>query len=108
MQLGLLLDLALPSAEDRLVRFPWQPQEYARTCAECGYTWRVPRSAARRRIRSISMFSVAPRGRTVDRAELAREIESISAANQPAGVFRQCPKCGADHFTQNAVRGKVR
>jgi hypothetical protein len=53
------------------------------------------------------MISVASRT-TIDRAELAREIESISAANQPAAAARECPKCGADHFTQNAVRGKVR
>jgi hypothetical protein len=53
------------------------------------------------------MFSVAPGGRTIDRAELTREIRSISVENQPAGTFRQCPRCGADHFTQHALRGKV-
>jgi hypothetical protein len=36
----------------------------------------------------------------VDRAELDREITSIGAANQQAAAFRQCPRCGADHFTQ--------
>jgi hypothetical protein len=87
------------------MRFPWQSQEYARTCAECGYIWRVPRWAARRHVRSISMISVATRT-TIDRGELAREIESASAANQGAGTFQCCPKCGADHFTQHALRGK--
>ena len=87
------------------MRFPWQAREYARTCIDCGHTWRVPRLAARRRIGSISMISVATRS-TVDRAELEREVESASAANQPATVARICPKCGADHFTQKAVRGK--
>jgi len=53
------------------------------------------------------MFSVTPRGTGVDRDELTREIESISAENQRVGTFRQCPKCGADHFTQHAVRGKA-
>jgi hypothetical protein len=51
------------------------------------------------------MISVATR-RTIDRGELAREIESASAANQSAGTFQRCPKCGADHFTQRAWRGK--
>ena len=86
-----------------VVRWPGQPREYLRTYAECGYEWRVPRSAARRRIRSISMISVAPRGQTVDRAELNREITSISAANQPADTFRHCPKCGATQFAQRSV-----
>jgi len=86
------------------VRLPWQAKEYTRTCVVCGYTWQVPASTARRRRRMISAFSVAPGGKTIDRAELAREVESISAANQPAEAFRHCPKCGADHFTQRAVR----
>jgi DNA-directed RNA polymerase subunit M/transcription elongation factor TFIIS len=88
------------------MRFPWQPRAYERTCVECGYTWRVPRSAARRRVGSISAFSVAPAGSSVDRAELAREIKSISAENQPAETQRHCPECGADHFTQRPLRGK--
>ena len=49
------------------------------------------------------MISVAPRGQTVDRAELNREITSISAANQPADTFRHCPKCGATQFAQRSV-----
>jgi hypothetical protein len=61
------------------MRLPGQVREDVRTCIECGYAWRVPRSAARRRIRPIFMFSVAPRGQTVDRAELGREVGAISA-----------------------------
>jgi DNA-directed RNA polymerase subunit M/transcription elongation factor TFIIS len=87
------------------MRFPWQPRVYARACAECGYTWRVPRWAAQRRVRSISMISVASRT-TIDRGELTREIESASAANQSADTFRHCPECGADHFTQRALRSE--
>lgn len=87
------------------MRLPWQAAEYARTCAECGYTWRVPRSAARRRFRSISAFNVAGSGAMIDRAELRNEVNSISAQNQPAETFRHCPQCGADHFTQRPLRG---
>jgi DNA-directed RNA polymerase subunit M/transcription elongation factor TFIIS len=88
------------------MRFPWQPREYARTCAECGYIWRVPRWAAHRRVQSISMISVATRT-NIDRGELARKIGSASAANQSADTFRHCPKCGADHFTQRPLRGEL-
>jgi len=87
------------------MRFPWQPQDYQRTCTECGYIWRVPRWAARRRVRSVSMISVASRT-TIDRGELARKVESASASNRQADTFQRCPKCGADHFTQRALRGK--
>lgn len=89
------------------MRLPWQAQEYVRTCVECGYAWRVPRLARRRRIRSISMFSVAPRGRTIDRGELGREVDAISAEGQATATFRRCPKCGADHFAQSPSRGTL-
>jgi hypothetical protein len=88
------------------MRLPWQHPEYERCCAECGYTWRVPRSAARRRVGSISLVSVA-RPTSVDRAELGREVRAISAANQPAAVFRRCPRCGAADYTQRALRGNA-
>jgi DNA-directed RNA polymerase subunit M/transcription elongation factor TFIIS len=89
------------------MRLPGQAWEYVRTCLECGYAWRVPRSAARRRIRPIFMFSVAPRGQTVDRAELRREVGAISAEGRVAETFRHCPKCGAEHFTQSPLRGTL-
>jgi DNA-directed RNA polymerase subunit M/transcription elongation factor TFIIS len=88
------------------MRVPWQPREYARTCAECGYIWRVPRWAAQRRVRSISMISVASRA-TIDRGELTRKVQSASGANQSADTFKHCPRCGADHFTQRTLHGEL-
>ena len=90
--------------ENRRVRFPWQPAEYSRTCEECGYTWLVPRKAARKRIRPINMFSAAPGGTRVDRGELSRQVASISMEIRTADVLRHCPKCGAAHFTQHRSR----
>ena len=87
------------------MRFPWQRQDLARTCAECGYTWRVPRSAAKRRLRSISVFNAVPNAWAGDRGELAREVASISAEKQAVESYQHCPECGADRFTQHAVRG---
>ena len=94
-----------PYREDHRVRFPWQPREYARTCDRCGFSWRVPSAARRRRVRSIRAFEVAPGGRRLDRAELAREVRSISAEKQAIEAQQHCPECGADQFTQHAVHG---
>jgi ribosomal protein S27AE len=87
--------------------FPGQAREYERTCAECGYTWRVPKAGARRRFKLISALFVAPPRWSghVDRAELGREVASISAANELSESLRRCPRCGCDHFAQAAVRG---
>jgi hypothetical protein len=52
------------------------------------------------------MISVASR-RNIDGGELTREIQSASAANQSADIFRHCPKCGVDQFTQRALRGEL-
>jgi hypothetical protein len=58
------------------------------------------------RIRTISAFTVAPSGRSLDRRELAREVQSISAEKQAAEALQRCPECGADQFTQHAARGE--
>jgi ssDNA-binding Zn-finger/Zn-ribbon topoisomerase 1 len=86
------------------VRFVWQRADLARTCENCGYTWRVPRSVARRGFRSISMFNAAPNMRTLNRDELARQVASISAENQALETYQRCPECGADQYTQHTVR----
>lgn len=59
-------------------------------------------SAARRRVRSISAFLVAPNARSIDRRELARQVQSISIEKQAVDVFQHCPDCGSDQFTQHA------
>jgi rRNA maturation protein Nop10 len=84
------------------VRFTWRRPDLARTCEECGYTWRVPRPAGRRRIRSISMFNAAPNSQ--GRRDLARQVASISAANHTYEIYEHCPECGAARFTQHAAR----
>ena len=49
-------------ADDRLVGLGLFAREWERTCSECGYTCRVPRSIARRGIRGMSAMTV-PGGR---------------------------------------------
>jgi hypothetical protein len=93
------------------MRFPWQPQEYARTCAQCGTTWQVPRRARRRRGKLASTFSVVfavtAEILTGGPGETIRATaDSISEQNRLAEASRHCPKCDADHFTQRASRGE--
>jgi len=78
------------------MRLPWQPIEYARTCTECGYTWQVPRWAARRRVGAPSVLrqSDSP----------GQQVAAIELRNQQAGAYRVCPHCGAETFTEQPVR----
>jgi hypothetical protein len=84
------------------MRLPWQAREFERTCTECGYTWRVPRSAARRR-RGISAFSEAPRG-TYSVADSDPEIAASEAASAVDAAYAHCPRCDSERYTQQPVR----
>lgn len=93
-------------ADDDLVGLGLFAREWERTCSECGYTWRVPRSIARRGIRGISAYTV--RGATAGPMHDTRNVSGLSAdiqarAEQMEG-FRICAKCGADNFTQHPCR----
>jgi hypothetical protein len=79
-------------------------REWERTCSECGYTWRVPRSIARRGIRGMSAMTV--RGATAGRGALGVDALSadIEARADLMEGFRTCAKCGADDFTQRPCR----
>ncbi len=106
------LDPASSCLDDHRMRFPWQPQEYTRTCAQCGSTWQVPRWARRRRSKLVNMFLsafavVAELVVDTDPADIARTAGSISEQNRMAEVYRHCPKCHADHFTQSTSRGEL-
>lgn len=90
------------------MRLPWRARDYERVCADCGYTWRVPRQFVRRRVQSISGISVtAPRSArsrsAIDRSELAAEIQASMAISEEAEAFASCPECGSDRYTQRAA-----
>ncbi len=81
-------------------------REWERTCTECGYSWRVPRSIARRGIRGISAITargttagprMAPYGGNNLRGGIAARAEVMEG-------FQICARCGVDHFTQRPVR----
>jgi hypothetical protein len=80
-------------------------REWERTCAECGYTWRLPRSIARRGIRGVSAMSV--RGSAVGAPSSPRGnadfIASVAARAEAMEGFRICATCGVDNFTQRPV-----
>jgi hypothetical protein len=95
------------------VRFPWLPQGWTRTCAQCGSIWQVPGPARwwwRRRsaygflARFVVISGLAVGG---DQAKVDELVESISARKRLAESFRSCPECGADRFTQRASPGEL-
>jgi hypothetical protein len=88
-------------------------REYERTCSECGYTWRVPRSIAKRGVRGVSGTGMSGIGaaRTAQAAasvpggynDLSADVEARAELMEG---YRVCAKCGADDFTQRpAPRG---
>jgi predicted nucleic-acid-binding Zn-ribbon protein len=97
------------------MKLPWQARDFERTCADCGYAWRVPRQFVRRRFQSISILTTgAPitRGRALDPRgprfyRLDSEVQAIETSNQEIEAFRSCPKCSSQRFAQRAVRRDV-
>ena len=90
------------------MRISWRANEYERTCADCGYTWRVPRSAVHK---PISGFSLAPRGRPVSLGRLnpvvpdsEPEIAASEEISEVAAAYAQRPRCSSEHYTQRPVR----
>jgi predicted nucleic-acid-binding Zn-ribbon protein len=77
-------------------------REWERTCAECGYTWRVPRSIARG-----GMSGTTERGMFRGAGSSPRILGEINAGIEARAeqkeAFRICAKCGADDFTQRPV-----
>jgi hypothetical protein len=102
----------LQRVPDRRMRFPWQAREFGRTCANCGYVWRVPREFARRRVQSISGFTALrpqmggtaldPRG--LDYPELDAEVQASEEISEEAEAFKSCPRCSSQQFAQRAAR----
>jgi len=96
------LTIGRPAANNGLVLTGLFAREWERTCAECGYTWRVPRSIARRGIRGVSATSVL--GQTVagrrSPGGMSGFTSDIEARAETMEGFRICAKCGADDFTQ--------
>jgi len=93
-------------ADDGLVGLGLVAREWERTCSECGYTWRVPRSIARRGIRGMSAITV--RGATTGPFHDTRNVGALGASIETRAElmegFRICAKCGADDFTQRPCR----
>jgi hypothetical protein len=88
----------------------WPAREYERTCNECGYSWRVPRSVARRGVRGMSAFRVGGAASEVRLGSpggpgFAGLEAGIGARAAEMESFRICARCGVDNFAQRRVRG---
>jgi hypothetical protein len=85
------------------MRFAWRAREFERTCLDCGYSWRVPGSAGRRRMKPISGYSTMPRGELTV-TDSAPEIAAPEAISSVAAAYRHCPRCGCDRYSQRSVK----
>lgn len=93
----------LGRAEDQVMHLPWTAQQYERTCADCGYSWRVPRQLARKRVVSIYGATSGIRGRASGQAAEA-DLQAGMAIVEQAESLRTCPKCSSEHYSQHPVR----
>ena len=95
-----------PQANNERVPIGFFAREWERTCRECGYTWRVPRSIARRGIRGMSAMSAmgATRGAWASNSSLGGMRSEIAGRAELMEQFRICAKCGVDDFTQRPCR----
>jgi predicted nucleic-acid-binding Zn-ribbon protein len=95
-------------ADDGSVGLGLFAREWERTCSECGYTWRVSLSIARRGIRGMSAMTV--RGATAgpmhdtNRGSVGALSADIEARAELMEGYGVCAKCGADNFTQRPCR----
>jgi hypothetical protein len=82
------------------MHIPGLAQEYERTCADCGHTWRVPKWAVHPHMQGMP---ITGRG-----GGAAAQAEAVAAANarlaERVAVLRQCPECESVHYKQRAVR----
>jgi predicted nucleic-acid-binding Zn-ribbon protein len=82
---------------------------YERKCQECGYTWQVPRSIARHRMRGIPAMTVIGASKEGGFGQpggpgLSNLHSGIAARAEAMEGYRICSKCGVDSFTQRPVR----
>ena len=95
-----------PRANNGLMAFGFFAREWVRTCDECGYSWRVPRSIARRGIRGMSGISAG--GQAIS-ARYSPSGGSAFAAGVGARAaqmegFQLCARCGVDNYSQRPAR----
>jgi hypothetical protein len=83
------------------MRIPGRPNEYERTCAECGYAWRVPRWAVHPPTKGLPFAGLGGIG-------MQAEIDAVVAENaqlaEGKDAFRVCSMCGSVHYKQRAAR----
>jgi hypothetical protein len=96
-----------PRANNERVPIGFFAREWERTCNDCGYTWRVPRSIARRGIRGVSAFSVMGATRSGSwrgDGNMGGLRSGIASRAELMEQFRICARCGVDNFSQRPAR----
>jgi len=86
------------------VHIPWPARQYERTCADCGYCWRVPRQLARHvnppRLSHTGGGRGVPGIGYVD----AHDAQAFDKRAEESEAYRTCAKCSSHHYSQRPVR----
>ena len=77
---------------------PWNARVYERTCADCGFVWRVPKAVARPRMKGMPASN---RGGAV--GVRAAVIAANAALSERAAAFRCCSRCQSVQYKQVSV-----
>jgi hypothetical protein len=97
-------------AEDYVMRLPWQARQYERTCADCGYSWLVPRQFARRRFMTGSGYTSGQHGKAFPRdanfeaGSRAGDRQAAKIKAQEAEDLSACPHCSSENYSQRPAR----
>lgn len=70
---------------------PWSARQNERTCAGCGYAWRVPRQFAHKNVVSVWGATSGLRSRAIGGPSNV-DLQAGMAIAEQAASFRACPK----------------
>jgi hypothetical protein len=103
------------------MHFPWPARQYERTCADCGYSWRVPRRFARRRFLTGPGYAssyrfggtvagkgglqvAAPSNAEVRAGVGASDRQATKMTAEEAEALRACPHCSSENYSQRPAQ----
>jgi len=90
------------------MHLPWLARQYERTCADCGHSWLVPRQFVRVKPLPVRPYAGGGQGALIRQGGTtyadAADIQAYERRAEEAKVYRKCPECRSEHYTERPVR----